>query len=259
MLKAFPNSLLLADQHGSQEFMNSFIKYVVERNDLDLFNPTPFSFGTAKSERCIQLADFISGSISKQFEIHEDFYSAIKERVIIDEWPINHIDFESIPEFQNSEIDRIIAQNAVVSAQKFIEQNENKTDDLIIDQCNVLKLLLFYYINISRSCYVSSMDVRKYLSKLRGLSATLSNYYVGSKVIGKLRSDRVLISSNIRGGYKIPNGLHDIYDYLNNINIKIVPMLDRVSAYQKHIKLITGGTDILEDEKFKFLRHHDLD
>lgn len=62
---AFPDIKIVADQHGSKEFMKGFSTYI-EKNykSQDLFNKTDFIFEDSKHNSLIQIADFIIGTIA---------------------------------------------------------------------------------------------------------------------------------------------------------------------------------------------------
>ncbi|AZJ31528.1 DUF3800 domain-containing protein [Tenacibaculum mesophilum] len=65
----YPHLELISDQHGSEKFMNGFIKYVKENHrQTEFFRNPEFRFCDSKDEPLIQLADFVAGSIAKCYE-----------------------------------------------------------------------------------------------------------------------------------------------------------------------------------------------
>lgn len=57
---------IVADNHGDNKYILSFIKYVQKQQfGGDLFNQSSFIFDDSKSSKLIQIADFIGGTIAK--------------------------------------------------------------------------------------------------------------------------------------------------------------------------------------------------
>ena len=69
--RAFREITIVADEIGGSEYMQSFAKYVKERQDIpNLLNDAAFRFENSKNDVLIQLADLISGSIAYDFDPH---------------------------------------------------------------------------------------------------------------------------------------------------------------------------------------------
>jgi hypothetical protein len=66
------------------------------------------------------------------------------------------------------------------------------------------------------------------------------------KVIQKLRGNGVLISSN-REGYKIPQNVADLHEFVRHINSKVIPMLERINELQSVLQENTNKSlDIVQ-------------
>ena len=66
---AFPRLTIVADSIGENEFLQSFSKYMSEKNmPSDLFGESSFSIEDSKGNVLIQLADFIAGSLAFCYE-----------------------------------------------------------------------------------------------------------------------------------------------------------------------------------------------
>ena len=60
LYKAYPNLKIVADNHGDNKYILSFVKYVQKQQfGGDLFNQSSFIFDDSKSSKLIQIADFI--------------------------------------------------------------------------------------------------------------------------------------------------------------------------------------------------------
>lgn len=91
----YPNLELVADEHGSEKFMDGFIEYVKKNHfQTSLFRNPGFRFGDSKKENLIQLADFIAGSLAWSFDPDQlinnpsQLIDILKLRVIhLRQWP----------------------------------------------------------------------------------------------------------------------------------------------------------------------------
>ena len=62
--RAFEKITIVADEIGSNEYMQSFCKYVDRHQDMpDLFGDAKFSFEKSENDVRIQIADLISGTL----------------------------------------------------------------------------------------------------------------------------------------------------------------------------------------------------
>lgn len=70
--RAFEKITVVADEIGSNDYMQSFCEYVSKRQDMpDLFGDAKFSFENSKGNVGIQVADLISGTLSYVFDNHK--------------------------------------------------------------------------------------------------------------------------------------------------------------------------------------------
>jgi len=68
LYKAFPNLTLVVDEHGSNDFMLSFKKYVQKNHIGDLFGGGNFIIENSKKNLLIQVADFMAGTLGYCFD-----------------------------------------------------------------------------------------------------------------------------------------------------------------------------------------------
>ncbi|WP_051360124.1 DUF3800 domain-containing protein [Adhaeribacter aquaticus] len=68
LYKTFPNLELVVDEHGTNDFMRGFKRYVHRYHVPTLFDSSEFSFKSSPDSVMIQLADFIAGTLSRCFD-----------------------------------------------------------------------------------------------------------------------------------------------------------------------------------------------
>jgi hypothetical protein len=134
LFRIYPNIKIVADEHGGDEFKKSFIKYIESNHVSDLFNQK-FNLTNSKSNLLVQLADFISGTLSRCYETtklsdrRNEILIALKSKILeIRNWPIQNRNYSYDPtvfkDFDNS-----ISELSVSIAKDFIAVNrQHKVD-----------------------------------------------------------------------------------------------------------------------------------
>ena len=94
LFKVFPDLLIVADEHGGQEFKEGFISYINRRHIPNLFEQAEFKLSNSKSSLIVQLADIITGTLARCYETKKlsdnrsKFLQTLKEKIIeIKFWP----------------------------------------------------------------------------------------------------------------------------------------------------------------------------
>jgi hypothetical protein len=260
LYKTFPKLKITADEIGSKEFMSGFADYVRRRHIPDLFNYSEFGFVRSRSHLLIQLADLISGTIAKSFDLTtfskngSKFLKILKDHIIeIDEWPRDFAPFTyRYDEEPGPEYDPLITQQSINLCKLFIEQHEKEQDPLIIDQLNCIKFLLFHILYINYDQYLSTNELIKNIESTKDVK--INQHYFRSQVMAKLRDGGVIIASSPKG-YKLPTSKNDLYDFVNQTSQVVKPMLGRLEKCRKQIKLASkNDLDILEKKEFKYLK-----
>lgn len=256
---AFRILTICADQIGGNEYMRSFAEYVKEREDIpSLLGDRDFYFQDSKNNILIQLADFISGTLSFVFEdnkrINSPNYLKILEK--------NLIRIELYPKeirnyiFDNSviseEYDKTIADICLKRAQEFLVNHNNEHDEDTINQIIVLKYLCFRFLNNDTRKYIPTREIINNL-KYR-TSSEISIQYFRTKIIAKLRDAGVIISSSPKG-YKIPSKKSELYDFINHGTSIIMPMLARLKLCRDIVHLGTcGNLDLFDNSEYESLK-----
>lgn len=254
--KAFQKLTIIADEIGTNEYMESFCKYVNARQDIpSLLGETNFSFENSKNDVMIQLADLISGSLAyvydkhKQNEANPSYIKILEDKIIrIEQYPKTFNNYTVSDSALASEYDLEIANLCYTQAVKFINKYEYSDDSDTQAQIIILKYLLFRFMNNDTRTYIFTKEL---IHQLDG--TTLSNISIQGfrlKVIGKLRDKGVIIASSNKG-YKIPSKKSEIIDFINHDASIVIPMLARLKKCRDLVKIATvDEIDILSAEEY---------
>ena len=177
----------------------------------------------------------------------------VKEKVLyIEEWPKN---YQSLFYQLDSakEHDYAIQKFAEKQALRFIDKNENSREDDTKKQVQTLRFLLYHNRFNETGGYFCSNEINDFLKEVLGVKSLTSQTFRNS-VIAKLRDEGVLISS-CNEGYKIPTSCDDIIKYVEQINLKVILMLNRLDRSRKQVKILTDNKlDIIDYEAFGNLK-----
>lgn len=262
LFKAYPKLQLNVDEHGGNDFMRSFKKYVEKNHIRDLFSGSDFEMGNSKNSIIIQLADLIAGTLGRCYDLNKNLTYADKFIRILEPRlsSINHFpkDYKTIKqeiEFGEDVFDSQIAQYGKTLAVDFIETKKVKSQD-DRDQLNCVKLLLLHHDAFGSKKYLSAKELMSHLEI--GRDKPLQDQQFRSKVIGKLRDQGILIASSSKGdkkGYRLPTSTYDLIKFLEHGNSLILPILNRIKTCRERVKLGTNNElDILKNEEFDSLR-----
>lgn len=255
LYSTFPNLDIIADTHGDNKFIQSFIRYVNEHQVLnDLFNHSSFQMSDSKEYTLIQIADFIGGTIAKGYDktvLSADspkYNDVIKSHISkIVEWPCHYRTYSYKPE-KYSDFDDVIADYAVRAAERYMEKYRRANDVNTLNRIRVLEYLLFNFQHISPRKFI----LTKELMKLTKYPMQIQNFR--SDVIASLRDEGVIIASSDKG-YKIPMNAEDIYGFVKRSSGVINPLISRVLSARQQILLITqNNVDILSCEGDSYLK-----
>jgi hypothetical protein len=243
---------IYADQHGTSEFMNSFPEYLNRRLPQRLlFEKSSFQFAESTQYPGIQLSDLIAGTILRCYSGKEPM--AIleplhKNTIIIDEWPPRFpepIGFDELEQLEKYSY--IIRHHALKQAEEFIESNSLDDNFEVKAQVAAVRYLLYHFRSIDPDEYISSKSL---LRHLHNLGFPMSERMMRTKVIAKIRDDGVFIASTNKG-IKIPYSIHDLRDFVNSVNSRVVPYLHRLEICRDYFKKATEGElDIVNENEF---------
>lgn len=258
--RAFEKITVVADEIGSNEYMQSFCRYVNNHQETpDLFGDAQFSFENSKYDVRIQMADLISGTLAYVYDRHKktkdtpDYLKILKKKIIrVELYPKT---FETYM-FENSVIakdyDEDIAKLCFAQAAKFVKHNADEVDIEIKAQVIVLQYLLFRFMNNDTRGYIYTQELKGQLVNTELCNMTDTAFR--TRIIGKLRDKGVIIASSQKG-YKIPSKRSELNDYINHDAKIVIPMLARLKKCRDLVKLGTvNGLDLLEPPEYAQLR-----
>lgn len=256
---AFQKLVVCADEIGGNDYMRSFSNYVKEHEDIpDLFSQREFYFENSKKKVLIQLADFISGTLSFAYEKEKkegapNYLKILDKKIIrIEHFPkrISNYVIEkgAISDEYNIEISNICLRHI----QGFLSKYEKTTDEERIYQIIVLKYLCFRFLSNDTRKYIPTKELINNLKYRTGKA--ISMQYFRTRIIAKLRDEGVIIASSPKG-YKKPSREEELYDFINHGTTIIMPMLARLKKCRDNIKLGTNGKlDLFDNSEYKTLK-----
>lgn len=250
LFRTFPELDLYVDEHGGNEFLVEFKKYVRRLKAPDLFSSLDLNIHNSKNNEYIQVADFIAGTLGyifddlKRSDKSQEFESALKPLISGLKFFPSEYSFEEMSENNiDKEFNETIAKACFLRIQDFIDKEIGK-DQQKIDQIKFLKLLLLYQRANVQNRYISTTEILNHLNQSR--NEKLNNISFRSKVIGNLRDRGIVIASG-KKGYKIPSNANDIATFIEHGNQILQPMLNRISKAREVIKLATANKlDVLD-------------
>ncbi|MDQ0109992.1 hypothetical protein J2T02_005139 [Chitinophaga terrae (ex Kim and Jung 2007)] len=261
LYQAYPNLKLYVDQHGGNDFLNSFKKYVHKNHINDLFSGSEFEMRDSKNSIIIQVADFIAGTLghcfdrSKDLSCKDKFLDILAPKLSgIATFPRTSREYK-VTMTNLNDFDRTISQYSTNLAIDFIDTVNLKGQNEV-DQLNFIKLLLLNQEAFSGKKYLTSKEIIKHLKV--GRNKPLHDQQLRTAVIGKLRDKGLLIASNSKGdkhGYRLPTNANDLIKFIEHGNSLLLPMLNRIKTCRQRVKLATNNMfDILENTGFNELK-----
>lgn len=258
LFRTFPSLDLNVDEHGGNDFMREFKKYVEKNHLRTLFSGSDFNIQNSNQSDIIQLADFVAGSLGYIFdELKKSEHSAEFEQILtpvissVNYFP-KELSFKELKETNiDDTFDDRIAEVCFLRIQDFLEK-ETGTDQQKIDQINFLKLLLWLQRANPKNRYITTNDILGHLNQSR--PERIQEEYFRTKIVGNLRDRGILVASG-RQGYKIPTSAKDLDTFINHGKRIILPMLNRIKEARQAIKLATGNElDLLDKLEYAELK-----
>lgn len=258
--RAFEKIVVVADEIGTNEYMQSFCQYVRNHQDLpNLFGDAQFGFESSKSDVRIQIADLISGTLAYAYDTHKrsddapNYVQVLKNKIIrIELYPKTYENYVLENSAIAEDYDEDIAKLCFAQAVKFVEHNANDADPEIKAQVIVLQYLLFRFMNNDTRGYIYTQELKGQLANTELRSISDSAFRM--RVIGKLRDKGVILASSQKG-YKIPSKQAELYDFINHDAKIVIPMLARLKKCRDLVKLGTvNELDLLDHPEYEQLR-----
>lgn len=254
LYRSFPFLKIASDEHGKSVFMIKFKEYIQNNHVTDLFNQSEFEFVDSKSNLLVQAADFISGTLARCYDENKKSDKSREFMLLLNKislgihpWPLK---FKNILFLEHGGIGKFDNEISVLGlnlALSFIKSKEKSSIPFEIDQLRCLRYLMNCF-QFAPNNFVSTNEIMRYIFRIKGKD--ISEHYFRSKIIAKLRDFGVIISSSNKG-YKLPNNESDIFNFINQSCITILPMISRIKKCRDSIKLTTKNQlDILSKEEY---------
>jgi len=259
LYRTFPNLDLYVDEHGGNDFMREFKKYVEKQQPRTLFSDTDFNILNSKQNELIQLADFIAGTLGyvfdelKRSEHSEEFQALLEPKITSLNYFPRKISFTELEATNLDEaFDSRIAEVCFLRVQDFLDREAGGSQQKL-DQINFLKLLLWLQRASPKNRYITTNEIFSHLNQNRTQKLQLE--YFRTKVVGNLRDNGILVASG-RQGYKIPTTAKDLDSFVNHGKRIIIPMLSRIKEARNTIRLATGTElDLLDKPEYLELKN----
>ena len=260
--RSFEKIIVVADEVGTNDYMESFCKYVANHQDFpSLFGDVQFGFQSSKADARIQIADLISGTLAYVYDTHKrsdnvpDYLQVLNSKLTrVELYPKTFDNYVLENSAIAEDYDEDIAKLCFAQATKFVLHNEGESDPEIKAQVIVLQYLLFRFMNNDTRGYIYTKELKDQLAntELRGISDSAFRM----KVIAKLRDKGVILASSQKG-YKIPSKQSELYDFINHDAKIVIPMLSRLKKCRDLVKLATvNGLDLLDHPEYEQLRNY---
>lgn len=220
--KSFQKLTIVADETGSNEFMQSFSEYIKDHNPvLSLFDEFNFRFNKSEHGVLVQLADIMSGCLAFCYDENKkskaegsNYKTYLGKKIIgIQEFPRDPVTFRVEDQINfDSRVDATVANLCFRKALAFKQEFENRdADENSKMQIAVLDYLLFRFMNNSVRRYISTQELQNDLER-KGFER-LSTQFFRNRIIAKLRDHGVIIASSNKG-YKLPSKKSEVEDFI---------------------------------------------
>lgn len=253
LYQTFSSLRVFADEHGREQFMDSFKQYLNGKVKQDLFEDDPsFTFVPSHENTLVQVADLIAGTIRRIYSGEEEdrgaFDALKKSALIIEPWPPSYSNNNSLVTSNVAEnFDYLVAKQSVSLARNFISENENSANEETSYQVETIRYLLSRHAQ-NPAEYIYADAILRYVNE--GKSESINSQYFRTNVIARLRSKGVIIASSNKG-YKIPCTAQDIEDFVSLVNGHAMPYIKRLSQARHHLLLSSAGKyDIVTLERY---------
>lgn len=246
LFENFPTINVYADEHGSEDFKESFRKYIEKNHKPDLFWESEINLVSSQDNTLVQLADFLAGTLAKIYEgksnpaLKETYRLLLKQKALdVKEWPTKYQTYFT-PDRTSTEYDQFIHSHALSKAEVFLEKNRSNQDDESKLQLCTLNYLVFQSRLTKNKEYIPTKKLLAHLESCGFMN--VSEQSIRSNIISKLRDKDVIIASCSKG-YKIPRCYEDLFDFVERVNSLVLPLLERLNK-ARNSYLIASKNDV---------------
>lgn len=254
LLRAHPQTRIVADRHGTESFMASFGEYHRKKGaqlHLDLQGETPISFEESGREIGIQWADFIAGSLRIAYsdakdERFREIYDLIAPQLMtLRHWPPGPRLEQSASEPSGT---ASIGPYVVKGALRWLREHDG--DGLDDDKRRIVLLALLDAAE-EKSPYLTLKALH---ARVCALGHDVTDDFVRRDLISSLRDQGVVIASSNQG-YCLPRDVAQVDAYFDRMRDEVTPILRRVRLLDEALKRATlNDLRVLDSPRYDDLR-----
>ena len=262
LLASFPELDLTIDDHGSEEFKQSFLAYMDRHYNHDLFSKNQRRFSKAVDSRGVQVADFVAGSLMKAVEVHDRtgsypaFFASLDPNLTFQgPWPRDRFPYhlERSHEDPDLRFHAGLIEMSARRAETYLMEHDRSRDPDSRARVVTLQRLLSTFRGTSPRTYIPGPLLKKHIQEHLPGYAIKGQAFM-NKVIAPLRDDGLPVVASDKG-YKLPVCMAEVFAHMDNTCSKVVPMIHRLSKFREAVKLATeGGVDMFSRDEYAFLR-----
>jgi hypothetical protein len=261
-LRLYGNIRIIADEHGTHEFMEECKKYYKSKLKLPMEelisipgrHSLSFEYVDSATCRGVQVADFLAGTqrrIAEEIHPPEILYCLKSKAFAIRHWPPTWRDIQF--DEQDSDVDELIRELSLKAAWRYMDDNEHTDDDDTKICVETLRYLLDSYANNDR-LYVYGDKIKGYLEKDLGFATIKEQKF--RHIIAALREAKVPIASK-SSGYKIPTCYADIEWFIRKVHNTVNPYLFRLGLVRNMLyEASLGKLDILDSDDLRAMQRY---
>lgn len=245
------NIHLYLDKFGYPEFQKSLTDYMSSKGfGQNLFSNNSFKLlDDINEEPLIQLADFYSGCVGKNFCVSDydsrfkKIYDLIKTRLFVDFYPCEYVNYFGASTYTSEEFNIEIIKIAAKTADTFLENSESN---------DVGNEIVSFLLSESIQNPLRIVSAKELSQRIKRFDYSANNVI---NEVSKLRDKGVFIVSPIgKKGYKLPCNEKEIAEFYDRFTSNIIPMLKRVGTLNKIlVEQSVGKYNVLENDSYKQL------
>lgn len=130
VLKSYSNVNAFCDKHGSPEFQESFVNYLVDYHRQDLFKNSQVTAVDSEAVNGVQIADIVAGSVRELLEHQQSdkLYQLLKEKTsLIEIWPPDRRYLTKVNDARKDDFDQHVEDYCTNQAIAYLEETRYPT------------------------------------------------------------------------------------------------------------------------------------
>ena len=167
-------------------------------------------------------------------------------------WPEKYKPFTVDEALISDEFKDVISDLAILRVDAYLNKNDHSADPIIQKRVYFLNYLKIVYLYNNKTKFIYTDEIIQHLERLTG--ERMREQYFRQQIIGPLRTEGLLISSNTNG-YKIPSSQSDIFSFFNLSSKIIHPMIRRLKIANDALMQATEGhLNVIDNQEYSYLK-----